>query len=237
MSDIEKIQTDMRKRLKPHIDEAYLDKISELVHTGWQVMGVRVPQIRAVTKDLYQAYPAVTIDDIMELVDDAFQEQIREEALCGIYWLTTKQKQFDIWLWPLIDRWVEGIVDWEVCDLLAAGVAAPIVHHNLQLVDQLVNWANFPNQWRRRFAVSTAAALNQKKRAHVPETLRICHELMEEEEAIVRKAVGWALREASKHDTEAVFEFLRSWKGNGNKTIIREGGAKLSEAQRQMLLS
>lgn len=236
MSNIEKIQIDMRRRLKPHIDEAYLEKISELVQTGWQVMGVRVPHIRAVTKELYEAYPAVTIDDIMELIDDAFQEQVREEALCGIYWLTTKKREFDLWLWPLIDRWVEGVADWEVCDLLAAGVAAVVVHKNIELVDQLVNWTNFSNKWRRRFTVSTAAALNQKKRVHVAETLRICHELMGEEEAIVQKAVGWALREASKHDSEAIYAFLHQWKDEGERTIIREGSAKLSKAQRQILL-
>lgn len=229
------LQTQLTAAFQSQIDEDYLKRIQLLVPTGWEVMGVRVPDIRATVKALKKENPAVTLDDVLELIDFGFREQSREVALSGIFWLATMKRELDLALWPLVDRWVEQLTDWEMCDQLGTGVAAVIVAKDLVLVNDLVYWARSSNQWRRRFAAATATALNQQGRAHVAETLRICAELMREETPIVCKAVGWALREASKRDETAVFEFLLSWQGKGNPRIIREGAAKLTAARQAKL--
>lgn len=235
MTKADPLHAQLTAAFQSQIDEAYLKRIQMLVPTGWEVIGVRVPDIRATVKVLKKENPAVALDDVLELIDFGFREQSRELALSGIFWLTTMKRELDLALWPLVDRWVEQLTDWEMCDQLATGVAAVIVSRDLILVDDLVYWARSSNQWRRRFAAATATALNQKGRAHVPETLRICAELMSEETPIVCKAVGWALREATKHDETAVFEFLLSWQAQANPRIIREGAAKLAAEKRAKL--
>jgi 3-methyladenine DNA glycosylase AlkD len=45
---------------------------------------------------------------------------------------------------------------------------------------------------------------------------------------MVQKVVAWALREATKSDETAVFDFLKHWKNKASRKILREGPQKLS---------
>ena len=227
----------IHNRLTPLIDSAYLAKISQLVPTAWTILGVRVPELRKLANELDKTYDAMGVPEIAALLDAAFAERCREEVLVGIFWLTKKKRQLTAALWPHIDRWLDHIVDWEMCDQLATGVGAVIVDGNLALVDELVTWTHSENEWRRRFPAALASALNQKGRAHVAETLRICDPLLQDTSAMVRKAVGWALREASKADTEAVFRFLWHRRATISRGLLRESAQKLAPVRQAELLA
>ena len=105
-------------------------------------------------------------------------------------------------------KWVEAIDNWETCDQVAMNLAAPLVAANAARVGDLVEMTKSPNFWHRRFAVAATAALNQKGRSFPEATMRVCARLMDDAEPMVRKAVAWAIREASERDEAAAFEFL-----------------------------
>lgn len=234
---IAQLRSEIHSQLTPLIDPTYLSKISELVPTAWTILGVRVPELRKLAAELNQTYKVITVPDIVALLDAAFAGRCREEVLVGIFWLSKKKRQLTDALWPHIDQWIEHIVDWEMCDQLATGVRAVIVDRNLALVDDLVAWTQSDNEWRRRFPAALASALNQKGRAHVPETLRICNLLMQDPSAMVRKAVGWALREASKADEASVFRFLFHHKETTPRSLLRESAQKLTTTHQAELLT
>lgn len=219
------------------IDAAYHATIQELVPTGWKIHGVRVPQLRTLAAELYKQNKSMRAEEVSALLDEAFVAKEREPVLVYLFWLAQLKRQLTPQLWPHIEQWVDQLADWEVCDQLAMGIAAPLVSQHLSLVNDLAIWAQSPNLWRRRCAVATAAALNQKGRAHVAETLRICAPLLNDPEALVRKAVGWALREASDHDTAAVYAFFTLHKTKIARTVLNEGSKNLTEAQRTALLT
>lgn len=230
------IQQAVQQTIAGAVDLAYLANIQELVPSGWVIQGVRVPQLRMLATELRQTHKEATVDDIVALLDQTFAAKVREPVLVYLFWLAHRQRHLTPALWPTIDRWVDLLADWEICDQLAMGIAAPLVARQLTLVDALAIWVTSPNHWRRRFALSTAAALNQKGRTQVAATLRICTPLLNDPEAMVRKAVGWALREASDHDAEAVYAFLLEHKDRAARTVLNEGSKKLSEGQRARLI-
>ena len=84
--------------------------------------------------------------------------------------------------------------------------------------------------------MATAAALNQKGRSNVAATLQICSHLLQDEAPTVRKAVGWALREASEKEPRAVFGFLYEQRAMTERSILREGSEKLTAEQRALIL-
>jgi 3-methyladenine DNA glycosylase AlkD len=85
--------------------------------------------------------------------------------------------------------------------------------------------------------VATTAALNQKGRAHVAETLKVVENVMNDKEPMVQKAVAWTLKEASQKDERQVFEYLKRWQGRAQPRIIREGSEKLPPELRKELLA
>lgn len=63
---------------------------------------------------------------------------------------------------------------------------------------------------------------------------------MREKDRDVKKAISWALREVTKKDPKAVFEFLQKWakiNDKNTKWIIKEGMKKLSEKEQKELKS
>jgi 3-methyladenine DNA glycosylase AlkD len=230
------IQQAVQQAIANAIDSAYLANIQALVPSGWTIQGVRVPQLRTLATGLRQAHKAATVEEIVTLLDQAFAAKTREPVLVYLFWLAHLQRHLTPARWPMIDRWVDLLADWEICDQLATGIAAPLVAQQLTLVDELVRWTASPNLWRRRFPPAVASALNQKGRAQVAATLRICAPLLNDPEAMVRKAVGWALREASDHDAATVYAFLLEHKDKTARTVLSESSKKLSEAQRAKLV-
>ena len=124
--------------------------------------------------------------------------------LFGVFVLARFRKRLDASVWAKLEAWLDCIDNWETCDQLAKGVAAELVARDLGRLPRLVRWARSPQPWRRRFALATAAALNQGGKQEIEATLEVCEPLMGEREPIVQQAVGWALREASKNDAKRV---------------------------------
>ena len=217
----------IRRELEALADRKYLAKIRQLVPGPMEIIGVRVPAIRALARQ----HPELGVDD----VDAAFARHCREEMLLGVFVLARSRERLVPALWPRIDAWIDAIDNWEVCDQLAMNVAAPIVAGQPALARVLVTWARAKSPWRRRFAVACAAALNQGGRRFPAEALAVCAEVLADEDPGVRKAAGWALRETCKTDPAGVFALLQARRASVHPRVLREGSEKLSAAQRMRL--
>ena len=233
--ELRRLRKEIRSALEATTDQAYANRLKELVPGAHSVLGVRVPQIRALAKAFYDGHKDLDLYAICRLVNNIFGGRCREEVLFGIFLVARYHRHYSREMWSFVDWWVNFIDNWESCDQLAMNVAGEIVARDLSLANDLVNWAKSSNVWRRRFAVATTTVLNQKGRYHFAETFRVCEPLMEERDPVVQKAVAWALREVCKKSQDKVFDFLRRSRGRVHRRILREVGPKLSLGQRKQL--
>lgn len=220
--------------LQANSEADYLAKIKKLVPSEATIIGVRVPVIKELAKQFGRT-ETLTYEASIELLDRLFERQIREEILFGLFLLEKHKRRFSTELFAYVDQWVDFIENWEVCDQLASRIAGEIVAKDLTLLDHLLAWTQADNLWRRRAALATTVALNQKGRTNVEAALQVAERVMTDTEPMVAKAVGWTLREASKKGEQPVFEFLLQWKDRANPKIIKEGAEKLSPDLRQAL--
>jgi 3-methyladenine DNA glycosylase AlkD len=230
------LQIEVQQLLKSKVDKKYLEKIRELVPSQFPILGVRVPEIRALIRPFQANHKALDFQSVCKLVDLQFESHCREEMLFGIFLLIRFKKNFSSALWQKIDSWIEYIDNWEVCDQLAMNVAGEILANDLSLLNQAAKWTKSSQVWRRRFAVASVTVLNQKGRQFTDETIRICKPLLNDEVNTVQTAVGWALREVCKHNSKAVYDLLFANRKKMNPKILRESSQKLSASQRKTLL-
>jgi 3-methyladenine DNA glycosylase AlkD len=93
------------------------------------------------------------------------------------------------------------------------------------------------NRWRRRFALICTIPPNHKGRKNPQLAIRIAKPLMNDEDPMVYKAVGFALREACRAGGEdEVFEFLLSVRDRAYRRTITESAKKLSAAHKKRLV-
>lgn len=230
------LRKEIQESLLAHVDRAYKTKIRELVSTRGAVIGVRVPEIKALVKTFQSRHRDLTVDAACQLLDELCRDRGREEMLFGIFLLTRFRRQLSPSVWRRIDRWIDYMDNWETCDQLAMNIAGEMVARDLAFVDHLVAWAKSSNPWRRRFAVATTTVLNQKGRSHPEETFRVCQSLMADADPVVQKAVAWAIREVSKKNEPAAFAFLKQSKNRSHPRVFREASQKLSPGHQAALL-
>ena len=228
------IANSIRAWLREAADPAYRAALETLI-PGARALGVRVPVLRARAAALRREHRALPLATLADVMDSFAAGRMREEILIGAFWLARYGRALEGLPWPRNAAWIRALDNWETCDQLAMNVAAPVVAADLALVRELRRLTGARSEWARRFALATASALNQKGRVHVAETLSICAPLVADDSPHVRKALGWALREASRHDPAAVETFLRAHRSRAHASVVREGSAKLSAARRAAL--
>jgi 3-methyladenine DNA glycosylase AlkD len=107
-----------------------------------------------------------------------------------------------------------GLNSWWTVDAFARTLSGPAWLKG-QVSDELIlTWAHAPDRWWRRAALVSTVALNVRShggKGDVPRTLRVCRVLVHDPEAMVVKALSWALRELVIHDAEAVRAFLAEY--------------------------
>jgi len=228
------IANSIRAWLREAADPAYRAKLETLI-PGARALGVRVPVLRARAAALRREHRTLPLPTLADVMDSFAAGRMREEILIGAFWLARYGRALEGLPWPRIAAWIPTLDNWETCDQLAMNVAARVVAADLALASSLRRLTGARSEWARRFALATASALNQKGRVHVAETLAICAPLVADDSPHVRKAVGWALREVSRHDPAAVEAFLRAHRSRAHPSVVREGSAKLSAARRAAL--
>jgi len=226
---------EIRRRLKDAADPAVLASMRRAV-PDTKMLGVKVPLIRCLASTWAKERP-MDFEAARRLFTALCADDLREEILFGTFLLAGHKKRLREIEWRDIDAWLDHIDNWETCDQLASNVVASSVAANTRLQPLIRGLAKSTNVWRKRFAVATAASLNQRGR-FVPElTLQICQDLMNDDNPAIRQAVGWALRELSKKDEELAFAFLREHRDGMPRSLMREASEKLTAGRRKELLT
>jgi len=230
----------VRARLRDAADPALAERYKKVAPTGGTILGITVPAIRAMVKEFAATTKGLTVSDAAGMADLAFASACREEMLFATFLLARFKATLAPPHWPMVDRWIDGIDNWETCDQLAMCVAGEMIGRAVDpqrgaWVRDLEKWAGTPNPWRRRFAVATTAVFNQKGRNDAAATLRICERVIADGNKSVQKALGWTLREACKSDSDAVFVLLKRYQAAMPRAVLRESAAKLTASQQAAL--
>ncbi len=225
----------IRQRLDALADDATRQKYERLV-PGAKVLGVSVPTLRALAAQVKKEQAGLTLDDACDLMTRLCASQVREEMFVGIFVLGRFGKSVRTIPWHRIEDWVPSLDNWETCDQLASNVASAVVAADPKLAARLVRFAKSKSRWARRFAVATAADLTHAGRGLTEPAFRVCTEVLQDEDAMVQTSIGWAIREASKADETAAFEFLIGARSRMRPRTVREASAKLTSAHRKTLL-
>lgn len=136
-----------------------------------------------------------------------------------------------------IERWLETTCgNWGLVDNLAPSVLAPLLELHPDLIPEVVSWTDSPNQWVRRGATVAFVPLVSRKKRFLTPAYRIATRLLDDEEDLMHKAVGWLLRESGKSDTERLRKYLLAKGPSIPRTTVRYAIERFPEDERKHLL-
>ncbi len=123
--------------------------------------------------------------------------------------------------------------NWDLVD-----AAAPYIlgeHLKTRPRHVLDDLAASENLWERRIAIVSTLALVRD--GDIEETYRIARKLLADEQDLIHKAVGWALRESGKVSSAALVKFLRQHYRRIPRTTLRYAIERFPAATRKKLLA
>jgi len=176
--------------------------------------GVGIPRIRSAVADWRSesgvaSWPRA---DQFALALRLFEEPVAEDKLAGVLFL--QEYLYDGVPWreslrrygALVERRL--IDDWNTCDWFCVRVLGPtIATWGGACARAVARWSRSPELWKARASVVGFVPVIAEPDYH-PLVVRSSGVLIRRDERFAKTAVGWILRELSKHDSGTVTAFV-----------------------------
>ena len=195
---------------------------------GDRFLGVTVPNIRAIAK----LHKDISIEEIRELI----QSEWHEVRLCALIIMVEKSKKKDEALrkelFNLYLSQTKRINNWDLVDLSCRFIIGEYLLDKSR--DILYHLAQSPLLWDNRIAIVSTYAFIRK--GQLEDTYALSDLMMHHPHDLMHKAIGWMLREAGKHDSERLYDYVMSHRADMPRTMLRYAIEKFSPKERAILM-
>jgi 3-methyladenine DNA glycosylase AlkD len=178
-----------------------------------------------------------TIGDAMAFADVLIADRHLEAKSIGIEVVARHRRSFTPRLLPAWKRWLSAnhSANWATTDAICGALIGPLLSRYPTLVPQMRAWSKHRNMWVRR-----ASMVGLIRLAHYGESLDLVYDiagrLHADREDLIRKAVGWALREAGTTDMARLERYLRANGAAIPRTTLRYAIERFPAARRKAIL-
>jgi len=196
---------------------------------GDRFLGITVP----VQRKIARRYCDLSHENVKQLLASDLHEHrfVALEILVAQFEAATPRKQSEIYRFYLANT--ARINNWDLVDTSAPYILGTYLLNRPRTV--LRKLAKSADLWERRIAiVSTFAFI---RAGQTEDTFAIAQMLLGDKHDLIRKAVGWALREAGKHSPESLLGFLEHHYAGLARTTLRYAIERFSPAERKRFLA
>ncbi len=187
-------------------------------------LGIRVPRLRQLAK----AHLDLSLTDAAKLLHSKFHEE-RMTALLILTYRFEKAREVEQGkIYRIFMENTHWINSWDLVDVTVPQVVGAYLLQRDRA--PLYSLAVSPSLWERRMGI--IATFTFIKKHQFEDTLRIADLLLEDDQDLIHKAVGWMLREVGKRDQPVMEAFLKPRYRKMPRTMLRYAIEKLPEPRR-----
>jgi len=206
----EALITTLRAALSDHADPANAAAMRAYMKSAMPYLGVKMPLVQAICREVFAAYPLPSFDDWRDTVLRLWREaQFREERYAAIN-LAEFRHYAAYQTLDTLPMYQEMIVTgawWDLVDAIAGHRIGELLRRYPGPMRQtMLAWSRSPDLWLRRTSIICQSRF---KGATDTNLLYACIEPnLEDKDLYIRKAIGWALREYAKTNPQAVLDYV-----------------------------
>lgn len=198
---------------------------------GDRFLGLRVPEVRAVTKEA-KALP-------LEEVEALLASEWHEARLAALVVLVNRFPKADAStreaIYTLYLRRTDRVNNWDLVDTSAPHIVGAYLLNRDDALDVLERLAASESVWERRIAMlATFAFIRQRD---VVPALVVAERLVADRHDLIHKAAGWMLREAALREAVPVEAFLERHAAAMPRTMLRYALERFPEPQRRRFMA
>jgi len=175
---------------------------------------------------------ALPIEDVWQMLRSPVHEQRMLALFIAILHFDKGTEKERKAIYNYYMRHIVYVNNWDLVDCSAAPIAGRYLLDKSR--QPLIKFAKSPMLWERR--VSVIATFHFIKHNDYDDTLRIAQILLNDNEDLIHKAVGWMLREIGNRNPVIEEAFLQTHYQKMPRTMLRYAIEKFPKARRQAYL-
>jgi 3-methyladenine DNA glycosylase AlkD len=198
---------------------------------GWRTADLRRAALRWRREILRQS----DLKFLFQVADRLFTGNVNEEKHVAVFLLENITDKFGDNEFRLLESWLSRISNWSDHDGLVHYLIGPMIVAKPVRVRRVFRWAVSRNRWFRR-AACVALIQGTRRKLFFPEITRLSGMLLSDEDVMVRKGLGWLLRETAKFDARRTVPYLMSVRASAPRLVLRTACEILPPATRRAIL-
>lgn len=188
---------DVREILEDLADEKFKDFTSKLIPTNSSILGVKIPQLRKIAKEMPE-------EDRQSYINHYNCEYLEEVMIKG---MLIGQLKGDIGeILPYVKEFIPAIDNWSVCDCFCSGLK--ITNKNLEAVWQFIqSYLHSNNEFEVRFAVVMMLA-HYIREDYIDQVIEAL-DSVKHDGYYVKMAVAWAVSVCFVKFSDKTMKYLK----------------------------
>lgn len=188
----------------------------EIKSHGWYTAVLR----RAVRQCRREILRENDFSFLTQVADKLFSGEVLEEKVAAVFLLEALDAQCGDREFRMFESWLDRISSWADHDGLVHYLISPMVAAKAARTKFVFRWAMSPNRWHRR-AACVALIRGARAKMFFPEIVRLSDSLLDDEDDMVQKGLGWLLRETAKFDAKRTVPYLMKIRGRAPRLVLR----------------
>jgi 3-methyladenine DNA glycosylase AlkD len=203
----------------------------EIKSHGWRTADLRRSMVRFRRELLREN----DLRFIVDAADQLFAGPVLEEKTAAVFLLEKLDAQFGEPEFKRFESWLDRIRNWSDHDGLVHYLISPMVAAKPVRARAVFRWARSKNRWHRR-AACVALIRGARAKMFFPEIVKLSNSLLDDQDDMVQKGLGWLLRETAKHHAKRTVPYLMKIRGRAPRLVLRTACETLPVEVRKKIL-
>lgn len=227
--------SEIRRHLRTHGCPTHAAGVQWFFKEDIRSHGWRTADLRRYAREVHRQLapkPAALI----EIAERLFRGAYLEERALGVLMLERSLPGFGEAEFRRFVAWLDLATTWADLDALAMYLLGPMMHASHRRARRALAWTRSRNRWRRR-AAAVSLIDGVRQGAFTDEATAVTMRLLEDEDDMVQKGLGWLLREWGKVRPDETIPLLMRVRSQTSRLVLRTACERLTPAQRARILS
>jgi 3-methyladenine DNA glycosylase AlkD len=192
-------------------------------HKGSELVfhGISISDVRKLIKKFKDRFEQLSLQNQLDLAGMFYRSGVFEQTTIGDSILELSSEKMTPNHFDLLDEAVSNFSNWASVDWLCLHVLQSfLLKYRDETLKLLSKWNRSENRWKRRASVVAFVWKIGSTGEFTNEVLELCDNLIWDKEDLVKKGVGWALRDNMHGAKERIIEYVKSLRQKGVSSII-----------------
>jgi len=203
-------------------EETVLRNMSFHKNRDFTTYGISTPLLYRIMRENKKELMSLPLYARLSFSQDLFSTANEELGHISVFTLTNSVGEMTVDNLSIIEEYPRLFRTWSITDDYGLRVVQPLLlKYEREMLSILNRWSLSENMWLRRLSMVAFVRKIGASGKYTKEFLDICNRIIQDEEDLVRKAIGWALKDNMRGNKERIIPYIQSLREqNVSSTII-----------------